>query len=255
MKKGIEYADMSWNASTKVYVSLTHSLFVIKMNDDYIAGMFDGEGSGMIITVKRNLNTGTVFRFRPVIKISQNDRKILDKMREHLHYGHVSKTGMRCHNYVINGLESVISFVERIADHCYIKRDILYKVKELADYQKARGNSNKPYTLDETMVLIDIRDQVFNLNQKNRIDLKQKYPKETILQETTFYTDKEWLKIRTEIGKANVKHCHKTIRKKREKKECECGCGGLLTTPNKYGRDKRFIQGHNQKGKKWKWNR
>jgi len=34
---------------------------------------------------------------------------------------------------------------------------------------------------------------------------------------------------------------------------CSCGCGEKLEDRNKYGRKRKFIKGHNQKGKSWKW--
>lgn len=34
-------------------------------------------------------------------------------------------------------------------------------------------------------------------------------------------------------------------RKVRKMVECACGCGALIETPNRYGRDKRFRWGHN----------
>jgi len=36
---------------------------------------------------------------------------------------------------------------------------------------------------------------------------------------------------------------------------CECGCGEELITPDKKGRDKRFIVGHSARGKHWKWSK
>ncbi len=35
---------------------------------------------------------------------------------------------------------------------------------------------------------------------------------------------------------------------------CGCGCGGKFLSPDKKGRRKSFIQGHNQRGKHWRWN-
>ena len=42
-------------------------------------------------------------------------------------------------------------------------------------------------------------------------------------------------------------------RKERKTITCACGCGTEFITPNKKGRDKKYILGHNQIGKKWKW--
>lgn len=49
------------------------------------------------------------------------------------------------------------------------------------------------------------------------------------------------------------------LNKKRAKKRisilCECGCGGEFITPDKKGRDKRFIVGHQGRGRHWKWSK
>jgi hypothetical protein len=42
-------------------------------------------------------------------------------------------------------------------------------------------------------------------------------------------------------------------RKERKTVICACGCGSELITPDKNGRDRKYIQGHNQIGKTWRW--
>jgi hypothetical protein len=34
---------------------------------------------------------------------------------------------------------------------------------------------------------------------------------------------------------------------------CACGCGEVFITPDHQGRQQSFVQGHNQRGKHWKW--
>lgn len=34
---------------------------------------------------------------------------------------------------------------------------------------------------------------------------------------------------------------------------CECGCGEQIQSPDRKGRPKKFVQGHNQNGRRWKW--
>lgn len=174
------------------------------MNEDYIAGFFDGEGSAMVITVKRTMKSGAIFRFRPVIRIAQNNREVLDEMKDFLSFGHVTKSSNDCHLYVVNGLDNVLLFIEKITNHCHLKTDVLLKVKELALFQKNASKRNKPYTLNETLKMLDLRDQVFALNQKTRSNMVQKYPKEIVISETTFYTDEEWIKFRSEEGRQNM---------------------------------------------------
>lgn len=44
-------------------------------------------------------------------------------------------------------------------------------------------------------------------------------------------------------------------RKPRLEIQCKCGCGQMIVSVDKKGRPKEFVQGHNAKGKTWRWNR
>ena len=47
---------------------------------------------------------------------------------------------------------------------------------------------------------------------------------------------------------------HAAARKiKRSVGVCECGCGEQIETPDCRGRKRRFVRGHNQRGRSWKW--
>ena len=184
------------------------------MNSKYIAGFFDAEGSGMILTIRRQLKAGTIYRFRPVIKIAQKTDDVLEHIKDYIGYGHTEKG-----NYIINGLEGVIAFVERIAPHCHIKREVLTAVGELAKFQQSHTR-NIPYTLNDTVKMLDIRDRVFELNSITRTGLKQKYPREQILADTTFIGDvHQWQLERGEKGLQSMIEKGKPFRFKR--RECE----------------------------------
>ena len=45
----------------------------------------------------------------------------------------------------------------------------------------------------------------------------------------------------------------KSRRLERTSVSCACGCGQTFVTPDNKGRVHKFIQGHNQKGRHWKW--
>lgn len=47
----------------------------------------------------------------------------------------------------------------------------------------------------------------------------------------------------------------KRRRKPREIIPCACGCGEFLITPDKKGRPRQYIHGHNQRGRHWRWKR
>lgn len=247
MKKGIEYADKSWN--NNILILHTQSLSGEKMNEDYIAGFFDGEGSAMIMTVKRKKKFGAVYRFRPVISIAQKHRKILDEIKNYLQIGHIDLSrGM--YKFVVNGLDDVLTFTERITPYCYGKSDKLLLVEQLARFQKERRHGSTPYRQEECLLVLDLRDELFRLNSLNRDGLKQKYPRDVVLKEHKFYTEDEWGNILVKQGKHLVEYAGRYNKKPRIKIKCACGCGQILTTPNEWGRDKKYIQGHNKREKK-----
>jgi len=166
------------------------------MDEKYIAGFFDAEGSGMVLTIRRKMKTGIIYRFRPVIKIAQKTNGILEAIKDFMEYGHIDYAKDR-NGYTINGLEGVLAFVKMIAPHCYLKQEVLLAVGELARFQQTHTR-NIPYTLEDTIKMLDIRDRVFELNKITRTGLKQKYPRDQILAETNFIGNlKEWHRERT----------------------------------------------------------
>lgn len=44
-----------------------------------------------------------------------------------------------------------------------------------------------------------------------------------------------------------------SIRKERKVVLCACGCGTLMESVDSKGRERKFIHGHNQRGRKWRW--
>ena len=183
-------------------------------NNYYIGGFFDGEGSAMILTIHRQMGTGVIYRFRPVIKIAQKTNGVLEAIRDYIGYGHIDYEKDR-NGYTINGLDGVLSFIHKIAPCCYLKRDVLLMVGELAEFQRSHTR-NIPYTLEDTVKMLDIRDRVFELNKVTRAGLRQKYSREQILAETTFISDvHQWQLKRAEKGAIALEEAGKPYRFKK----------------------------------------
>ena len=184
------------------------------MNSEYIAGFFDGEGSGMIITIRRKMKTGIIYRFRPVIKITQKTNEVLEATKDYIGYGHIDYETDR-NGYTINGLQGVLAFIQKIAPFCYLKQEVLLAVGELAEFQQSHTR-NIPYTLEDTVKMLDIRDRVFELNKITRTGLRQKYLREQILAETTFVGDiRQWQLKRAEKGAMALEEAGKPYRFKK----------------------------------------
>lgn len=169
------------------------------IDERYIAGFFDGEGSAMVLTIKRHWKGGVIYRLRPVIKISQKSDGILWQIWELIRYGHVD-CYKKQYTYVINGLAGVIHFCHLIGPHTIVKKQALRALGELVQFQQAHIR-NIPYTYEETVRMLDWRDQVFFCNEATRTNLKQKYPKAQILAETDFVNNmRTWQLARCEKG-------------------------------------------------------
>jgi hypothetical protein len=218
------------------------------MDESYIAGFFDGEGSAMILTIKREMKTGTIFRFRPIIKISQKYRKALDCIQEHLGFGNVVMApSSGVHEYVVNGLDGVMEFVDRIKPRSIIKKDVLSNIRELATFQKAHSR-NVSYSLEDTLKMIKIRDRNFETNLLQRKGITQKYPKDVVLNDTTFVDDIEaWDKERHKNAYvAGLYAYSQSIKKPRDLMiTCACGCGEEFPKYDNKGRERHYIRGHN----------
>lgn len=181
----------------------------------YTAGFFDGEGSAMVLTIRRKLKTGVIYRFRPVIKIAQKTNEVLEDIKDFIGYGHIDY-GIERNSYTINGLEGVLAFINKIAPHCCIKRDALLVVGELAKFQSAHHRRNIPFTFEDTVKMLDIRDRLFEINKITRTGLKQKYPREQILTESTFVKDiHQWQINRAKKGATALMEAGKPFRFKK----------------------------------------
>lgn len=65
-----------------------------------------------------------------------------------------------------------------------------------------------------------------------------------------YYSRPKHIKDKQQIALVEYAHSRKI---KRIKKECVCGCGQTIETPDSKGRTRNFVRGHNQKGRNWKW--
>ena len=156
MKNKIGWCDMTWNA--------------------YIAGLFDGEGSAIILTIKRP-NLRRPFRFRPKILIAQKDRYVLDKIEEYLKIGKVVEDSFNTHKYIIFNHEHIFRFIKKIHQYSLIKEQQLRLLLRYINIATIKGN--RSYNRRELNHIITIRDNIHFLNQTTR---ELKYDRHTILE-------------------------------------------------------------------------
>jgi len=150
-----------------------------QINWSYIAGFFDGEGSAMILTIKRKREHG--YRFRGIIKIAQKTIPILEMIREMLGFGTVIRThGTPC--LQINGSEKLTKFINLVGPYVILKQKQLLVIEELL---KLQYRKNSRYSKDEITEMIRLRDKIHTLNAQNNDNAKipLKYSSEVILNE------------------------------------------------------------------------
>jgi hypothetical protein len=224
------------------------------MDKSYIAGFFDGEGSAIVITVRHMLSNGrATYTFRPIITIAQKTKPVLEQIRDVLGYGHLDKGHKGIgHKYIINSRGNIIRFVDDIGPYAFLKTKQLDLLKELSIYKGTYGQRGM-YPRDVLIRIIDYRDAVHQLNKLTRDNITLKYSKDFILSEysedmVNEFNSKRYNHI-AELGKKTGGY-NKLPRKIIE---CACGCGKMLENVDNHGRTRRYITGHNNRGKNWVW--
>jgi hypothetical protein len=179
------------------------------MDNSYVAGFFDGEGSAMALTVKRVISGRITFRIRPVIKIAQGTQEILCQIRNYLGYGNVVGASGGCYALQINSNKHIIEFANTIGGHLILKKRQVQLLKELAEYQDTHF-SNVPYTRDAMEHMLNLRDAVFEANTWTRTRIMQKYSKQTVLEQHEFIDIEAWAEHRENMRRDKVtkRFCH-----------------------------------------------
>lgn len=93
------------------------------IDNSYIAGFFDGEGSAMVLTSRVIEKSGYHYKFKPTIKISQKTKSILEEIQSFLGFGTLFKEPT-VWVYQVNGGEKIIRFVNMISPFSLLKKAI-----------------------------------------------------------------------------------------------------------------------------------
>ena len=174
----------------------------IQIDERYIGGFFDGEGSAFIVPIKRKLKTGIFWRFRPHIKIPQKQRKVLDMIKDRLKVGYVSelkrkKSGVIGYVYNITSFKEAEVFCRKIIPYTIIKRQVLMALMDFINICKSTKSRNMPLTREEVIKILKIRTQIHMLNTKTKkSSARLKITNEEILRSLTSINIKEWCEER-----------------------------------------------------------
>lgn len=176
---------------------------MINMDNSYIAGFFDGEGSAFIIVTRPYKGTnGTFYRFRSYISISQQYPEVLQKIKESLGFGYVAPERRHgkilAYKYRITTFKDAKKFCEAITPFCYIKKEVLQKLAEFInlcmEYQK-KWQRRTPYDLKTLKNILKLRLDIHKLNKKTcRKSAKWKVKNEDVLKKHTPINPAKWIK-------------------------------------------------------------
>lgn len=167
----------------------------------------------MVLTIKRIAKMGLIYRFWPTIKISQKTDGVLRDIQSFAGVGRVVPQ-RSTYTYIVRRLAGIIHFCFLIIPYAILKRDALVVLLELAEFQRGHIR-NIPYSYEEMVYMVDVRDKIFKLNQKTRSNLIQKYPREIILSQTQFVDIKKWQLKRSEHGAEALEEAGKPYRFKK----------------------------------------
>jgi len=118
------------------------------LNIDYVAGFFDGEGCAR--TTRVGYALGRKKLWKPVIEMSNTNKKVIEEIHNFIKMGKVyeyhpkrrgAKTQWRIY---IWGLD-IIKFCDLIKNKTIVKREILYLVREFAEYVESTKYKHKTW--------------------------------------------------------------------------------------------------------------
>jgi hypothetical protein len=146
-----------------------------KLSLDYIAGLFDGEGTIGLGTYK----TGNSIHFQPFVGISNTDRRVIEIVKETLGFGRIyaqKKTDKKdVFTWYAHTVDEVAEFVRIFKDRSYVKREQLQLMEEVLQYIPNSHNKVLYRPLDTMLRLVEyvkrFRELNFRTRRSSNIDL------------------------------------------------------------------------------------
>lgn len=140
----------------------------LKINLDYLAGFFDGEGSIFIAKVN-NKKSGNVW-YRLSVSCGNSDRRPIDELRKfnpHLK-SYVYRPGRKatykpCYQWLSTG-NTALSFLKTIEKHLIVKREQAKIAIEFQEWRNKQGNPGKPRTKEMLDKCEEYRQKLKYLN-------------------------------------------------------------------------------------------
>lgn len=142
------------------------------LNNDYLAGFFDGEGCGRVAKVGGS--KGRRRYWKPLISLSNTNKEVMDEIYDfiklgHLHKYHIKKDGKIQWKIYITNPKSIIKFCDLIIDKVIIKREILELIKKFAIYLE---NTRKKHKVSKGKCIGWTDEDIQFINEKYVIPIR-----------------------------------------------------------------------------------
>ena len=149
--------------------------------------------------------------------------------------------GTRLENVEDKRRNGGIPYGERSKSHKLTNIQVM-EIGEKYSKDKSSTDLSNEYGVSKSTILEIVRGNKWKHLPISDITIKHRSVRKTPLS-----------KDEIERGTKALNRYAQSIRKERRLIYCACGCGNILETPDEKGRDRKYIRGHNQKGKTWRW--
>ena len=143
---------------------------MLTINWPWLGGFFDGDGSASIYIVRYRRYGNLQLHFRPRLFFTQNERKILEMIRDFLNTGcmRVSRNFDKRYNRVfysleIQGYKSVREVAQKLLPYTIIKRRQLELILKFCNL---RPSWHYPWRKEEFLEALNLIEEITLLNKK-----------------------------------------------------------------------------------------
>lgn len=147
----------------------------MNVNLDYIAGFFDGEGSGHMLVIQRRTILG--FTLRPRFTITQKNKEVLEVIRDYLGFGKVRQApSHRNHVWTlyINDMPNCRAFAEMMIPRCFVKKPQTEIILKAIKLKMQYGGQGRTIPAKAALEIIDVIDELWEANSHTRSYIRRK---------------------------------------------------------------------------------
>lgn len=185
---------LSYEKTRKIYTPTSLSMYSERINEEYIAGLFDAEGCIRIIKRNNSLSVGCTITQR-------SNPEILSKIREFYIDKYDLKFSITTQRLILYSYDNINQFICSIDKYIIIKKE---QIECFKDVYKFRKNKTK-YDMDlYNEKMMTLKQQLYNINisleekqkeRENERDLKEIYESGIIIKRVRNRKKKDYDRI------------------------------------------------------------